>query len=154
LTDSLLFRAGELVVSANRVFCLPLEAQALPMAEDAQNRLFGLGIASQTVTDPLRQEAVASAAGPGDLFVFFATDGGRSSGKESAESAKRGGGSILALVPGEHELAGIADLLLPMDGLSNRSGERRADEILHAQLLAVTCLESATRNVQQARAAE
>jgi DNA-binding MurR/RpiR family transcriptional regulator len=84
-------------------------------AVELQNRLFRLGLRVTAQTDPQLQRMNASVLGPGDVLVAFSISGQVRSVIDATRLARQYGARTLAVTRPGAPLAGLADLLLPLE---------------------------------------
>jgi DNA-binding MurR/RpiR family transcriptional regulator len=138
-------RLAEAAAAAVRIFCLPLDGEATRIAEDAEARLFGLGLAVKTVADTSKHAAIAQALGSNDLVLYFATQSTGQPMPPGAEAAQARGITVGALAPQAHPLRSVADAFL---GLTPSDGGLESvfpSDRKYADQLALDCLEMAVR---------
>lgn len=145
LDDLMIARLAEAAAAAVRIFCLPLDGEATRIAEDAEARLFGLGLAVKTVADTSKHAAIAQALGSNDLVLYFATQSTGQPMPPGAEAAQARGITVGALAPQAHPLRSVADAFL---GLTPSDGGLESvfpSDRKYADQLALDCLEMAVR---------
>jgi glucokinase len=85
------------------------------VAEDAQQKFFRLGIPSTAYTDPQLQEVAASMLKPTDVAVIISNSGRLRHLAPAVEAAAASGATIIALAPGNSQLARRAHLALAIE---------------------------------------
>lgn len=97
------------------------------VAEDAQQKFFRLGIASTACTDPQWQEVSASLLRNTDVAVIISNSGSLRHLAATVEAAVDSGATIIALAPGNSQLARRADHTLTV--------EHAEDSMMHIPML-------------------
>jgi glucokinase len=113
LNADLLTRAVETLGRASRIDFYGFGNCGL-VAEDAQQKFFRLGIASGAYTDPQLQEVAASMLRPGDVAVVISLSGRLRYLAPVVDAAASAGATIIALAPGNSQLARRADIAIPI----------------------------------------
>jgi glucokinase len=114
LNADILTRAIEAIGQATRIDFYGFGSCGL-VAEDAQQKFFRLGIPSTAYTDPQLQEVAASMLKPTDVAVIISNSGRLRHLAPAVEAAAASGATIIALAPGNSQLARRAHLTLAIE---------------------------------------
>ncbi|HEX7647990.1 MAG TPA: glucokinase [Noviherbaspirillum sp.] len=114
LNADVLTRAIEAIGQATRIDFYGFGSCGL-VAEDAQQKFFRLGIPSTAYTDPQLQEVAASLLKPTDVAVIISNSGRLRHLAPAVEAAAASGATIIALAPGNSQLARRAHLTLAIE---------------------------------------
>jgi glucokinase len=114
LNADILTRAIEAIGQATRIDFYGFGSCGL-VAEDAQQKFFRLGIPSTAYTDPQLQEVAASMLKPTDVAVIISNSGRLRHLAPAVEAAADSGATIIALAPGNSQLARRAHLTLAIE---------------------------------------
>lgn len=111
LNSEVLSRAIDMLSQASKVDFYGFGSCGL-VAEDAQQKLFRLGIPAAAYTDPQLQEQAAAMLKPGDVAVVISNTGRLRHLASAVDAAASSGATIIALAPGNSQLAKRAHLTL------------------------------------------
>ncbi|WP_292932879.1 glucokinase [Noviherbaspirillum sp.] len=111
LNSEVLARAIDVLSQASKVDFYGFGSCGL-VAEDAQQKLFRLGIPAAAYTDPQLQEQAAAMLKPGDVAVVISNTGRLRHLASAVDAAASSGATIIALAPGNSQLAKRAHLTL------------------------------------------
>jgi glucokinase len=114
LNSETLSRAIEVLSQAARVDFYGIGSGGL-VANDAQQKFFRLGISAAAYTDPQLQEVAASMLKPTDVAVVISNSGRLRHLAPAVEAAVNSGATIIALAPGNSQLAKRAHLTLAIE---------------------------------------
>jgi glucokinase len=114
LNSDILSRAIDVLGQARRIDFYGFGSCGL-VAEDAQQKFFRLGMSSTAYTDPQLQEVAAAMLKAGDVAVFVSNSGRLRYLAPAFEAAVQSGATIIALAPGNSQLAKRAHLALAIE---------------------------------------
>lgn len=114
LNSEILSRAIDILSQASRIDFYGFGSCGL-VAEDAQQKFFRLGFPSSAYTDPQLQEVAASLLKPGDVAVILSNSGRLRYLAPAVDAAVNSGATIIALAPGNSQLAKRAHLTLAIE---------------------------------------
>ncbi len=118
LDHAALQRATELLSTASRIYFYGLGASG-PVAYDALNKFFRLGIPVEATTDFLMQKMTAAMATPENAFVVISYTGRTQPLIEVAEEAASNGGQVIALTTPGSPLSRVATVSVGIPAREN-----------------------------------
>jgi RpiR family carbohydrate utilization transcriptional regulator len=89
------------------------------VAADAQHKFFRSGVPTVAYSDPAIHSIAASLLREGDAVVAISQRGSNSALVRSAKLARRSGAAVIVLAPSGTPLADLANVLIPIDLISN-----------------------------------
>jgi RpiR family carbohydrate utilization transcriptional regulator len=140
IVSRLLSEAAAAIVAAKRVFCLGVGGSSAILADEAENRLFRLGIAVQSSADPYRQYMAAAIAGEGDFFLCMSATGKPAPVVESAKLARENGAIVCSIAPSDSDLAAVSTIVLRLDVTDSERYFNLPSATRYAQLFILDCL--------------
>ena len=128
------------ILASRMVYCIGVGGSSAILAEEMENRLFRLGVASQAIQDPYRQRMAAAVAGQGDLFFAVSSTGIPASVVESMELAHRNGATTMSVTQSDSALARVSDILLEVDIFNDETFFMLPSRTRYAQLFVLDFL--------------
>jgi RpiR family carbohydrate utilization transcriptional regulator len=107
-------QAARAVIRARRAVIFGLGTSAI-IAADAQHKLFRLGVAASHYSDPHLQAMSAASIGADDVVLAISQTGEPRDLYETTSVAVESGATVIALTRSSSPLAGLANILIPMD---------------------------------------
>jgi DNA-binding MurR/RpiR family transcriptional regulator len=114
LNPESLKKAVEWLSGARQILAIGMGGGSTICAQEAQYRLFRLGLPVVSQSDGLLVRMMCSAVAPGDVVLALSLGGFTPEIIESAAIARQYGAKVIAITPDETPLAQIADIVLPL----------------------------------------
>jgi len=107
-------RAARAIVRSRRAVIFGLGTSAI-IADDAQHKLFRLGVAVSSYSDPHLQAMSAATLGSDDVVLAISQTGEPRDLFETTSVAVESGATVIALTRSGSPLAGLAHIVIPID---------------------------------------
>lgn len=143
LNEKAFEQSVKLLSKARRIQCLGVGGSSAIMAQEAENRLFRLGIAVQSSADPYKSRMMAAIMTPEDVLLCFSATGKPVSVIDSAEIARANGVKVIAIAPANSPLAEVADVNLAISVFNDEVYFNLPSPTRYAQLYLLDCLAAA-----------
>ncbi|WP_046867153.1 MurR/RpiR family transcriptional regulator, partial [Microvirga massiliensis] len=133
-------QASVAIDGADRVFCLGVGGSSANIAAEAETRLFRYDVRATALIDPYRQRMAAGLCDSRDVLLIFSVTGRPQSLIDSAEAARAGGATVIAVTRPQSELAATASILLPLDIPDHERHFQIPHRSRYGQLFVLDCL--------------
>ncbi|WIY53251.1 MurR/RpiR family transcriptional regulator [Devosia sp. YIM 151766] len=143
LNEKAFENAVKLLSKARRVQCFGVGGSSAIMAQEAENRLFRLGVAVQACADPYKSRMIAAIMAPEDVLLCFSATGKPVSVIDSAEIARANGVKVIAVTPAGSALSEVADVTLAVSVFNDEVYFNLPSPTRYAQLYLLDCLAAA-----------
>ncbi|MDB5535690.1 MAG: hypothetical protein JWP26_900 [Devosia sp.] len=143
LDGNALERAARAVAKARRVLCYGVGGASAILAQEAENRLFRLGLAAQASADYYKQRMAVSIMQADDVLLCFSATGKPEALIESAQIAKGRGATVIAVTPSGSGLSNVADITLAVNIFNDEMYFNLPSPTRYAQLYLLDCMAAA-----------
>lgn len=131
--------AAEVILASNLVMVYGLGGSSAMMAQEAQNRLFRLGIRTIAHADSYMQRMTAATLTKNDTVLVISSSGQPRSLIDSIEAARHYGATCIAIAPTASLVAAISDVVIPIE-LDPDILYFQPNPVRYAQLFVIDCL--------------
>ncbi|WP_299941869.1 MurR/RpiR family transcriptional regulator [uncultured Nitratireductor sp.] len=140
LDGGVLDRSAELIAEANMVYCLGVGGSSAIFADEAENRLFRLGISAQSTADAYRQRMAAAVAKQGDVFLCISSTGRPRSLIEAAQLARSNNANVISITMPGSQLAEASSEVLTVEIFDDETFFNLPSRTRYSQLFSLDCL--------------
>ena len=144
--------AARVLAAARRVLILGIGGSSAILAQEAQNRLFRLGVHSNAYSDSYMQRMSAATMNSGDVAFFISSTGWPRPLLDSVELAKHYGAKSVGIAPSESPLGRLLDICINVSSDGHPVDDFQPSPLRYAQLFVLDTIAFRVASILESQA--